>query len=202
MTCEVFEWLKRNWFVSFIALVSCFQLWIINIPVECVKLRNLCICPNEKKTIFFAFWTLECFNSNLHSLTFVSGSDSATFTRISAIWERQVNYNRGIKLIGIFGWCQMTFFFYLLSTARTSRGSNNLKVKVPNIFSIMVWSAHSHRMHHWWRGDWLIIVCLATRITSQSLRPITHTMLTSRGTLCTLKSIMRAWPHAKGQVSR
>ena len=44
-------------------------------------------------------------------------------------------------------------------------------------------------MHHWWRGDWLIIVCLPTRITSQSLRPITHTMLTPPGTLCTLKLI-------------
>ena len=121
MTCEVFEWLKRGWFVPFFALLSCFLLWIINIPVECVKLRNSCIFPNEKKTIFFAFWTLECFNSNLHSLTFdrarlsdvVSGSESATFTRISAIWESspQVNYNRSIKLIGIFGWCQMTLFF-------------------------------------------------------------------------------------------
>ena len=64
------EWLKKDWFVPSNALVSSFQLWIIYIPVECVKLRNLCICPNEKKTIFFAFCMLECFNTNLHSLTF------------------------------------------------------------------------------------------------------------------------------------
>ena len=31
------------------------------------------------------------------------------------------------------------FIFYLLSTARTSRGTNNLEMKVPNIFSIMFW---------------------------------------------------------------
>ena len=29
------------------------------------------------------------------------------------------------------------FSFYLLSTARASRGTNNLEIKVPNIFSIM-----------------------------------------------------------------
>ena len=116
MTCEVFEW-----FVPFIALVSCFQLWIIYIPVECVKLRNLCICPNEKKTIFFAFCTLECLNTNLHSLTFdqarlrdvVSGSDRNIHTHFSNLREKspKVSHNRGIKLIGVFGWCQMTLFF-------------------------------------------------------------------------------------------
>ena len=56
MTCElVFEWLKRNWFVPFIALVACVQLWIIYIPVECDKLRNLFICPNGKKMTFLSF---------------------------------------------------------------------------------------------------------------------------------------------------
>ena len=73
------------------------------------------------------------------------------------------------------------FIFYLLSTARTSHGTNNLEMKEPNILSIMVWSATSHRMLHWWRGDFLTIVCLATRITSRSLQRITHTMLTPPG---------------------
>ena len=73
------------------------------------------------------------------------------------------------------------FIFHLLSTAHTSRGTNNLEMKGPNIFSIMFWSSNSHRMHHWWRGHLLTILCLATRITSQSLRPITHTMLTPPG---------------------
>ena len=124
-----------------------------------------CTCPNEKKTIFFAFWTLECFNWNLHSSIDIRSSkikrrgigvrQHNIHTHFSNLRETspQVNYNRSIKLIGIFEWSQMTLFFYLLSTARTSHGTNNLKMKVPNIFSIMVWSAYPHRMHHWWRGD-------------------------------------------------
>ena len=66
LTCElVFEWLKRNWFVPFIALVSCVFLWIIYIPVECDKLRNLCICSNEKKMIFLSFTVLNFVGSSV-----------------------------------------------------------------------------------------------------------------------------------------
>ena len=110
------DWKEIDLFCSLLCFRA-FNYKQINIPVKCVKLRNLCICPNEKKTIFFAFWTLECFNWNLHSLTFDRARlrgvrQRNILTHFSILRETsQVNYNRSIKLIGIFGWCQMTLFF-------------------------------------------------------------------------------------------
>ena len=71
------------------------------------------------------------------------------------------------------------FFFNLLSTAHTSRSTNNLESakylfnygfisKFALKASLVVRRLVNHR-------------CLATRITSQSLRPITHTKLTPPG---------------------
>ena len=64
-----------------------------------------------------------------------------------------------------------------MSTARTSRGTNNLEMNVPNIFRL--WFDKQIRIERITGGE--ETVCLATSITSQSLRPITHTMLTPPG---------------------
>ena len=113
------------------------------------------------------------------------------------------------------------FIFYLLSTARTSRGKNNLELdesaeyffdydlisKFASNASLVARRLDNHRVFGqprsqegvvdysllWederpWERGW----CLVTRITSQVLRPITHTMLTPPGIFVYLKSIMHA----------
>ena len=69
------------------------------------------------------FVRLSVLTQILHSLTFdqarlrdvVSGSDSATFihTHLSKLRNKspQASHNRDVKLIGVFGYCQMTLFF-------------------------------------------------------------------------------------------
>ena len=50
----------------------------------------------------------------------------------------QVNHNRGIKLTGVLGWCQMTLFFTCCPPhALHAAQINNLEMREPNIFTIM-----------------------------------------------------------------
>ena len=190
--CEVLEWLKRDWFVPFNALVSCFQLWIIYIPVECVKLRNLCICPNEKKTIFFAFCMLECFNTNLHGLTFDQArrgigvrQRNIIFSHFSNLREKspQVNHNRCIKkLIGVFGWCQTTLFFTYGPPHALHAAQITSEWKCRIFFRL--WFDQWHHIRAALFASNAALVGRNnhnTRITSRSLRPTTHTMLTPLG---------------------
>ena len=180
MTCE---WLKRDWFVPFIASVLCFQLWIIYFPIECEKLRNLCICPNEKKTIFFAFCMLACFNSNLHSLTFdqarrgIGVRQRIILTHFSNLREKspQVNHNRGIKLIGVFGWCQTNLFFTCCPPHALHAAQITSKWKCRIFFDYGLISKFASNASLVARNSH------NTRINSQSLRPITHTMFTPPG---------------------
>ena len=98
-------------------------------------------------------------------------------THFSNLKEKspRVNHNRGIKLIGVFGWCQTTSFFTYCPPHALHAAQITAKWKC-RIFSeyglISKFASNTSlvaRNNH------------NTRITSQSLRPITHTMLTPPG---------------------
>ena len=83
-------------------------------------------------------------------------------------------------------------WLYFLRTVRTSHDRNNLEMKVPNIFSIMARSANSYRVLGGEETSYRTIVCLATRITSHSLRQISHPTLTPPGVLLLIKKRLAA----------